>query len=210
MKKSVDEHASRFDDAAEEYDEGEHSDEYETAVALVLEHAGPTPEDTVLDLGTGTGVLALALAEEAGTVLGRDISAGMLEEARRKAQAAELGNIDFGTGSFREPNVETKIDVVVSNFAMHHLDDEAKRAAIAELARLEPRRIVLGDVMFFGEPDPDEPFYDPAVDDPATVGTLVDAFTDEGYAITAVERIHDQVGVIVATRWPPTDGDSDL
>jgi len=52
----------------------------------------------------------------------------------------------------------------------------------------------------FEEPDPDAPFYGPEVDDPATVGTLVEAFTDEGFAVTAVERVHDQVAVIVAER----------
>jgi hypothetical protein len=59
---------------------------------------------------------------------------------------------------------------------------------------------VLGDVMFFGEADPDEPFYSPEVDDPATVGTLADIFTDCGFALTAVERVHDQVGVLVGER----------
>jgi hypothetical protein len=52
--------------------------------------------------------------------------------------------------------------------------------------------------MFFGEPDPEEPFYSPDVDDPATVGLLADAFTDAGFALTAVEMVHDQVGVLVA------------
>jgi len=54
--------------------------------------------------------------------------------------------------------------------------------------------------MFFGEPDPDEPFYSPEVDDPATVGTLADAFTEAGFALTAVESVHDQVGVLVGER----------
>lgn len=60
--------------------------------------------------------------------------------------------------------------------------------------------------MFFGDPNPDDPFYTPAVDDPATVGTLADAFTDAGFSLTAVERVHDQVGVLVAER-NPTGGD---
>ena len=205
MKESLVEHAARFDEVAKEYDEGEHSEEYRAAVSIVVEHASPDPEETVLDLGTGTGAIAMALADQAGTVLGRDISQGMMEEARRKAQAEEHSNIDFASGSFREPNVDGEVDVVVSNFAMHHLGDEEKREAIERIGRLEPRRVVLGDLMFFGEPDPEEPFYAPEVDDPATVGMLVDAFTDEDYAITAVERIHDQVGVIVADRWPPAE-----
>ncbi len=85
---------------------------------------------------------------------------------------------------------------------MHHLDDPAKSEAIQTIAELGPRRFVLGDLMLFGEPDPTEPVYDPSVDDPATVGTLVEAFTDAGFAVTGVERIHDQVGVLVADRDP--------
>jgi hypothetical protein len=84
---------------------------------------------------------------------------------------------------------------------MHHLSDAEKREAIGVIADLDPRRFVLGDVMFFGTPDPDASFYDPAVDDPATVGTLVDALTDEGFVLVAVERVHEQVGVLVAERF---------
>ncbi|MDG5775408.1 class I SAM-dependent methyltransferase [Haloarculaceae archaeon H-GB2-1] len=200
MKKSLDEHAARFDELAAEYD-GDHSTEYRACADLVVTHA---EEDgaVVLDLGTGTGAIALALAPTAARVLGRDISEGMLEQARAKADEGGSDNVEFDVGSFRDPNVpeDVDVDVVVSNFAMHHLDDEAKRAAIQTIADLEPDRFVLGDVMFFGEPDPDEPFYSPEVDDPATVGMLADAFTDAGFALTAVECVHDQVGVLVGER----------
>lgn len=199
MKKTVEEHAARFDDLAADYDE-EKSAEYNECVALVLEHANPDSDHTVLDLGCGTGAIALGLAEEAGHVVGRDISEGMMDEARRKADERGLDNVEFGRGQFREPNYDGDVDIVTSNFAMHHLSDEEKRETISVIAGLGPRRIVLGDVMFFGEPNPEEPFYSPEVDDPATVGVLADAFTDEGYAITAVEMVHEQVGVLVAER----------
>ncbi|OYR89596.1 hypothetical protein DJ71_04010, partial [Halorubrum sp. E3] len=105
-------------------------------------------------------------------------------------------------GEFRDPEIDPdqRVDVVTSNFALHHLADDEKRAAIREMAATGARRIVLGDVAFFEEPDPEAPFYGPEVDDPATVGTLVEAFTVEGFAVTAVERVHDQVAVIVAER----------
>lgn len=52
----------------------------------------------VLDIATGTGLLAIEAAQKVGPtgkVLGIDISKGMLAEAHRKAAAAELRNIDF-------------------------------------------------------------------------------------------------------------------
>ncbi len=199
MKKTLDEHAARFDDLAADYDD-EKSPEYNECVALVLERANPDGDDTVLDLGCGTGAIALGLAEAAGRVVGRDISEGMMDEARRKADERGIENVEFGQGQFREPNYDGEVDIVTSNFAMHHLSDEEKRETVSVIADLAPRRIVLGDVMFFGEPDPEEPFYSPEVDDPATVGVLADAFTDAGYAVTAVEMVHEQVGVLVAER----------
>jgi len=199
MKRSLEEHAARFDEKAPEYD-ADKSEEYRAAVSLVIEGAAPGPDDVVLDLGTGTGAVAVALAGESWRVIGRDISEGMLSEAREKAADRGLDNVSFGQGRFREPDVDGLVDVVTSNFAMHHLSDAEKRSAIETIAGLAPRRFVLGDVMFFGEPDPAEPFYSPEVDDPATVGHLVDAMTDAGFAVTAAERLHDQVGVIVCDR----------
>ncbi|QDX41594.1 class I SAM-dependent methyltransferase [Salarchaeum sp. JOR-1] len=201
MKKTLDEHAARFDDIAAAYDENK-SEEYNECVRLVVEHAtaGLTGDETVLDLATGTGAIALAVAGSAGRVVGRDISEGMMEEARAKAAERGVENVEFDEGRFRSPSYDGPVEVVASNFAMHHLADEEKREAIDVIAGLDPEKIVLGDVMLFGEPNPKEPFFSPDVDDPATVGVLADAFTDAGYALTAVEMVHDQVGVLVAER----------
>ena len=201
MKKTVAEHAERFSEKAAEYDDSK-SDEYHACASLVIDRAAPEPDDIVLDLGAGTGAIALAVAEDAECVLARDVSEGMMDEGRRKADDRGLDNVEFAYGEFRDPGLDSDrgIDVVTSNFALHHLADDEKREAIRVMAETGARRVVLGDVAFFEEPDPDAPFYSPEVDDPATVGTLVEAFTDEGFAVTAVERVHDQVAVIVAER----------
>ncbi|ESP89380.1 class I SAM-dependent methyltransferase [Candidatus Halobonum tyrrellensis] len=213
MKKTIDEHAERFSEIADSYDDDK-TPEYEACASLVIERAAPSATDTVLDVGCGTGAIALALAAEAERVVGRDISDGMLDRAREKADERGLENVEFGYGEFRDPDYDGVANVVVSNFALHHLGEAEKREAIETMAGLDgggsdarftapgPRRIVLGDVMFFGSPDPDEPFYGPGVDDPSTVGSLVEMFTSVGYAVTHVDRVHDQVGVITAERLP--------
>lgn len=199
MKKTIEEHAERFDRKAGRYDENK-GPEYRTCADLVIAFAASHTDGVVLDLGCGTGAIGLSLAPEVDQVIGRDISEGMLDRAREKARKEGFENTDFAEGRFRAPNVDGPVDVVVSNFALHHLGDAEKRDAIRCVAGLAPSRFILGDVMFFDSPDPDEPFYDPAVDDPATVGVLADGFTDAGFALTAVEMVTEQVGVLVGDR----------
>ncbi len=204
MKKTIEEHAARFDDHATQYDESQNSAEYTACVDNVCRHA-QADDAVILDLGTGTGAIALSLAESAAQVIGRDISEGMMDRASEKATQQGIENVSFAHGSFREPNYDGPVDIVVSNFAMHHLSDEEKREAIATIASFDPERFVLGDVMLFDEPDSAAEFFDPEVDDPATVGMLADALTDSGFSLTVVESISPQVGVLVAERSVGSD-----
>jgi ubiquinone/menaquinone biosynthesis C-methylase UbiE len=68
------------------------------ALDLALEDVPPPRR--ALDLGTGTGVVALALAERypEADVVGIDLSPGMIEEARRKAPPELVGRVHFEVG----------------------------------------------------------------------------------------------------------------
>lgn len=64
----------------------------------LLEYSDIFYGQNILDIGTGTGHLAFAAAEIAGTegrVIGVDISAGMLDTARSKIEALKLNNVEF-------------------------------------------------------------------------------------------------------------------
>ncbi|GAA6619481.1 class I SAM-dependent methyltransferase [Scytonema sp. NUACC26] len=64
----------------------------------LLEFACLQPGETVLDIATGTGLVALAAAQKVGVegkVIGVDISAGMLEQARQKQFSLGLQNTEF-------------------------------------------------------------------------------------------------------------------
>ena len=64
----------------------------------MLKYSQVSAGQTVLDIGTGTGHLAIMAAQivgDQGQVLGIDISAGMLEQAQSKVNALGLGNVEF-------------------------------------------------------------------------------------------------------------------
>jgi ubiquinone/menaquinone biosynthesis C-methylase UbiE len=68
------------------------------ALDLALEDV--PPPSRILDLGTGTGVVALALAERyaEAEVVGIDLSPGMIDEARRKVTPELAGRVRFAVG----------------------------------------------------------------------------------------------------------------
>lgn len=193
MKGTAEEFAESYDEWASEYDSENDFEERRALETLVVKHASPRPDDIVVDLGAGTGAIALALAANAGTVIGRDVSEGMLRRAREKAAARDIENVEFGTGWFRDPNV-VNADIVVTNLALNHLGDGEKREAIETIAALKPRRIVFGEAMYLGERNPEDPLFNPDNVYPSTVGFLVDAVTGVGFVVTAMEKVHEEVG----------------
>jgi len=62
---------------------------------LGLLEAEPLATMSVLDVGTGQGRLALTLAPHCRRVIGIDREPGLIDEARRRARAAGLGNVEF-------------------------------------------------------------------------------------------------------------------
>jgi len=94
----------------------------------------------VLDLGTGDGrLLALVRAERPGTpAVGLDFSQPMLEAARERLAGEE--GVELRVHDLADPLPDLgPFDLIVSGFAIHHLEDERKRAVYAEvLALLEP------------------------------------------------------------------------
>ena len=81
-------------------------------------------EGTVLDVGTGPGLLALEIARRQPrlTVLGMDLSPAMVAIARANAEGAGLGDrVHFETGDVAAlPYGDASVDLVVSSLSLHH------------------------------------------------------------------------------------------
>lgn len=106
--------------------------------------------EQVLDVGCGTGTLALEVARRVGRacrVVGVDPSTRQIVRARAKAARQHL-TIDFQIGVVEHlPFPDKSFDVVLSTLMMHHLPTGLKRQGLAEIARvLKPGgRLIIAD-----------------------------------------------------------------
>src|SRR3989442_2125766 len=94
---------------------------------LELLRAEPLKELTVLDVGTGTGPLALALGPLCHAIVGVDRDARAIAEARKRAAAAGLANVRFVVGDVEvEEYAPFKPEMVVAHLCVS--DAIAERA----------------------------------------------------------------------------------
>ena len=104
-----------------------------------------------IDLGSGSGQLTLPLARVCKKVYAVDISPAMLERLTDLANNENLGNIEPIVSSIEELNFKpNSVDLIVSNYALHHLLDADKKALLTRAYNwLKPGGwFVLGDMMF--------------------------------------------------------------
>jgi len=105
----------------------------------IVELAGPRAGERALDVGCGTGSLAVALKRAVGptgSVHGIDPSPEMIEVARRNASKAGLG-VDFQIAPGQAlPFAAGTFDLVVSQLAVHHVPAELRPAAFGEMRRV--------------------------------------------------------------------------
>jgi SAM-dependent methyltransferase len=139
--------ASAYDSIAELYDPWSRSVTEDVPFYIAEAHAAGGP---IVELGVGTGRIAIPVAASGIDVIGVDSSPGMLEVCRRQAELAGVADrIDLRLGDLSSPPVTERVRLVTCPFRAYlHLPDEEARVAALRAARelLEPGGKLIFDV----------------------------------------------------------------
>jgi ubiquinone/menaquinone biosynthesis C-methylase UbiE len=121
--------------------------------------ASAPPGAVAVDLGAGSGQITIPLAKRCSRVLAIDVSERLLEHLSTKAADAAVTNIECLKHPMESLELSpASVDLVVSNYALHHLRDIDKERLLSRCHTwLRPGgRLVIGDMMFGRGADPDD------------------------------------------------------
>lgn len=145
--------ASFWNKLAQEYARKpvENQDAFERKIAITQERM--LPGATVLDMGCGTGSLALRLAPKGGHIHGLDFSSEMIRIAQNKAKDEKIENITFHVGpidsSFTALGPES-LDGICAYSILHLVEDRA--AMLQQIFRLlKPGGFFISSTVCLGE-----------------------------------------------------------
>jgi ubiquinone/menaquinone biosynthesis C-methylase UbiE len=121
-----------------------HDDEHR---ALLLDILALKSGERVLDLGTGNGYLAFAIARSHPDVevLGLDIAEAAIKKNACRASEEELGNLRFEVYDGLDLPSGLLVDAIVSRYAVHHFPDLQRFARSAERALRPAGRLLVAD-----------------------------------------------------------------
>jgi cyclopropane fatty-acyl-phospholipid synthase-like methyltransferase len=197
----------RFDDEAATWDDDPGHEKRQVAVARAITQAVDlSPGMSAVDVGGGTGRLSILLADLVGSVVVTDPSAGMVQVARERIEAAGLGDrlraiqLDLTTD-----RLDGRYDVAWSSMALHHVQDlDGLLRSVAALL-VDGGRLCIADL----DEDPDGAFHADKVDFDGHHGfdrqRLTEQLTSAGFAdvsfvdATTILKDDREFGVFLCT-----------
>jgi SAM-dependent methyltransferase len=163
----------------------------EAAMRLLLDALALGPDETVIDVACGPGIVAAAVAPHVREVVGIDLTPEMVELAGRRCAEAGITNARFDIGDVTElPYDDGEFTRVVCRYALHHVGDP--RAVVGEMARVcaPGGRVAVADMIVGDDPEAAERFNaaerarDPSHVRSMPVRELVSLMADAGLVVS--------------------------
>ena len=110
---------------------------------------------TLIDLGCGTGSTSIFASKHFKRIYAVDISNVMINQAKRKTENENIGNIEFiNSGFLNYRHKSGPVDLVITKAAFHHLPDFWKQIALLNINKmLKPGGIFyIFDIVFHFQP----------------------------------------------------------
>ena len=171
---------------------------------VVAECAQTAPQDVLLDLGCGTGTMAVTLAPYVARVVGVDLSNAMLDRARAKADAANVSDrCRWVQGDLVDVVQERGLSVITCCWALQHLDEPRRKRLWAQAHARLPKmgQLIVGGLIPSMDPkviDGVEDWVSPTDVLPG-VNRVGAELRQAGFAPT-VDIVHPAVAVFTAIR----------
>lgn len=192
MKEPVKSHndfiISQFTHNAASYHQlSDHSNQY--GKDLMIRLSEPAPDDVVLDVACGTGIVSCEFAPLVSRVTGIDLTPAMIEQAKKAQAEKQLSNMTWMVGDVSKelPFDDSSFSMVVTGYGLHHMLEPAKVVKEMERVRKEKGKVLIIDVT----PDPDK------VDAYNQVEKLRDPSHAEALTLVQLENIIRDAGLTV-------------
>ena len=189
----------------------------EIALDLLVQAAGAGPQDTVLDVACGPGLVVCAFARTVAHATGIDITPAMLDRARQLQAEKGLTNVTWQLGDVTSlPFPDASFSIVTSRFAFHHILDPS--AVMGEMTRVCKRggKVVVAD----SAPAPDkadafnavEKLRDPSHVRALPLGELKGLFTRHGLPEPrhTAYRLESDLESLLARSFPNPGDDDEI
>lgn len=149
--------SSRFDDEAATWEDDPAHEKRQVAVARAIRAAVDLgPQMRAIEIGGGTGRLSILLADQVGSVVVTDPSAGMVQVARERIASAGLADrLSAVRADLVTDPISGTYDVAWSSLALHHVHDvDGLLRSVAGLL-VDGGRLAIADL----DDDPDGAFH---------------------------------------------------
>jgi len=182
------------------------------ALNRIVEMAGAGPEDTVLDVACGPGLLVCAFARVVRHATGIDLTPAMLDQARELERQEGLRNVTWQLGDVLPlPFDEGSFSIVSARFAFHHFLDPL--AVLREMRRVGGQIVVADSAPAMGKADAFnamERLRDPSHVRAMPVEELRELFAEAGLDEPRVEtyRLEGELEDLLSRSFP-NKGDAD-